>query len=61
MLDEIAKGGDLTDFMSMLIRGGARQVGGRHGLEAAEEFRVVRFGGLEGLLERHGRRLEQSP
>ena len=61
MLDEIAAGGDLADFMSMLIRGGARQVGGRYGLEAAEEFRVVRFGGLEGLLERHRRRLEQKP
>ncbi len=58
MLDAIAAGGDLNDFMAMLVRGGARQVGERHGLGPAEEFRVVRFGGLEGLLERHGRRLE---
>jgi hypothetical protein len=41
----------------MLIRGGAREVGQRHDLDAAEEFRVVRFGGLEGLLGRLGRRL----
>ena len=57
MLDEVAEGGDLRPFMEMLIRGGARQVGQRHDLDAAEEFRVVRFGGLEGFLSRHGRRL----
>ena len=57
MLDEIAAGGDLGDFVAMIIRGGAQQVGERHGLGPAEEFRVVRFGGLEGLLERYGRRL----
>lgn len=57
MLDEIAAGGDLRTFIEMLLRGGARAVGQRHGLEAAEEFRVVRYGGLEGLLERYGKRL----
>ena len=57
MLDEVAEGGDLRPFMEILIRGGARQVGKRHDLDVAEEFRVVRFGGLEGFLARHGRRL----
>ncbi len=57
MLDEVAEGADLRPFMKMLIHGGARQVGQRHDLDAAEEFRVVRFGGLEGFLSRHGRRL----
>lgn len=57
MLDEIAAGGDLAPLMGLLLRGGARQVGQAHGLEAAEEFRVVRFGGLEGLLSRYGTRL----
>ena len=57
LLDDVAAGGDLRPFVEMLIRGGARQVGQRHDLDAAEEFRVVRFGGLEGLLTRHGRRL----
>jgi LmbE family N-acetylglucosaminyl deacetylase len=57
MLDEIAGGGDLRPFVELLIRGAAGQVGRRHGLEAAEEFRVVRFGGLESLLGRYGRRL----
>ena len=57
MLDEIAAGGDLAPLMGLLLRGGARQVGQACGLEAAEEFRVVRFGGLEGLLSRYGTRL----
>lgn len=30
-----------------MIVAGARATGARHGLAAAEEFRVVRFGGLE--------------
>jgi hypothetical protein len=41
----------------MLLRGGAMATGAPHGLEAAEVFRVVRFGGLESLLNRYGRRL----
>ncbi len=57
MLDDIAAGADLDGFMAMLVRGGARQVGERYGLTAAEEFRVVRFGGLEALLTQYGRRL----
>ena len=57
ILDEVDAGGDLRPFAEMLIRGGARRVGQRHDMDAAEEFRVVRFGGLEGFLGRHGRRL----
>ena len=57
MLDDIADGGDLAPLVEMLVRGGASQVGQRHGLALAEEFRVVRFGGMETLLGRHGRRL----
>jgi len=56
MLDQIAEGGDLEPFMDRLLRGGARAAGRKYGLEAAEEFRVVRFGGLESLLEQFGRR-----
>ena len=61
MLDDIAGGGDLAPFMDMLLRGGAKAVGRRHDLNAAEEFRVVRFGGLESLLERFGRRRTRGP
>jgi hypothetical protein len=44
---ERAQNGDLRPFMEPLLRGGAQVTGRRHGLPAAEEFRVVRFGGLE--------------
>jgi LmbE family N-acetylglucosaminyl deacetylase len=44
---ERAWAGDLRALMEPLLRGGARATGRRHGLAAAEEFRVVRFGGLE--------------
>jgi LmbE family N-acetylglucosaminyl deacetylase len=57
MLDEIDAGGDLREVMAMLLRGGAKATGAPHGLEAAEVFRVVRFGGLESLLNLYGRRL----
>ncbi len=54
LLDDAFESGDLDDLIEMLIRGGATSTGERHGLEAAEEFRVVRFGGLESLLLRFG-------
>ena len=44
---EQAAGGDLRPLVRRLIESGARATGRRHGLELAEEFRVVRFGGLE--------------
>ena len=56
MLDHIAQGGELEPFIDMFLRGAAKAVGRKYGLEAAEEFRVVRFGGLESLLQRFGRR-----
>lgn len=54
-LDDAATG-DLRPLIGDLIRAGARRTGARHGLVAAEEFRMVRFGGLEALLETMGRR-----
>jgi LmbE family N-acetylglucosaminyl deacetylase len=56
MLDDIAAGGPLRPFVEMYLRSGAQRVGQAHGLAAGEEFRVVRFGGMTGLLERFGRR-----
>jgi LmbE family N-acetylglucosaminyl deacetylase len=55
LLDGIVAGGDLRPFADMLVRRRSAVVGARHGLAAAEEFRVVRFGGWQELLERHGR------
>ncbi|HEY6597809.1 MAG TPA: PIG-L family deacetylase [Pseudomonadales bacterium] len=44
---EHARLGDLRAFVTRLLTAGARATGKRHGFAAAEEFRVVRFGGLE--------------
>jgi LmbE family N-acetylglucosaminyl deacetylase len=56
VLDEIAAGGPLAPLWEPLLTASAGRVGDRHGLGAAEEFRMVRFGGLEPLLDRFGRR-----
>jgi LmbE family N-acetylglucosaminyl deacetylase len=61
MLDDIAVGGDARTLMDTLLRADAREVGERHGMAAAEAFRVVRFGGLGALLERFGRRRPRWP
>jgi hypothetical protein len=47
---EDAQHGELHDLFERLIVGGARAAGSRHGLTLAEEFRVIRFGGLEHAL-----------
>lgn len=39
-----------TEYARRLVVGRAEAVGARHGLHAAEEFRVVRFGGLGPML-----------
>lgn len=46
-LEHIAAGGDLRPLLERLVRSGAQTTGARHGLPYAEEFRIVRFGGLE--------------
>jgi hypothetical protein len=40
--------------MEPLVRGGATRTGALYGVAAAEEFRVVVYGGLEPLLHRLG-------
>ena len=44
---EAAARGALRPLLEPMLTAGARATGARHGLIAAEEFRVVRFGGLE--------------
>jgi LmbE family N-acetylglucosaminyl deacetylase len=48
---------DLDPLLAQLVRAGSAQVGARHGLGAAEEFRVVRFGGMQALLDSLGTRI----
>lgn len=54
LLDTVLETGDVRPLMEPLVRAGSRRTGERHGLDAAEEFRIVRFGGLEAWLERFG-------
>jgi LmbE family N-acetylglucosaminyl deacetylase len=57
LADAVLDGADVRTLMEPLLRAGAARTGARHGVAAAEEFRVVRFNGLEGLLEHFGERL----
>lgn len=55
-IDEALATGNVEPLMRRLLIAAATSVGDRHGLGAAEEFRVVRFGGLQPLLDAMGRR-----
>lgn len=59
LLDEVTGDADAdpTDLVDPLLRSRAAATGARHDLAAAEEFRVVRFGGMEDLLELFGERI----
>ncbi len=46
--------GSVHEVLSSFVRAATERTGSEHGLEAAEEFRVVTFGGMRALLERHG-------
>ena len=59
LLDD-AQHGDLRPLVEMMLRSGAESTGQRHGLAMAEEFRVVRYGGMSELLEVIGERLDES-
>ncbi len=53
--DAVASG-DVRPMMEALVRAGSANTGAAHGLPAAEEFRVVRFGGMSASLEHLGAR-----
>ncbi|KAI9009291.1 putative deacetylase LmbE-like domain-containing protein [Hyaloraphidium curvatum] len=55
LLDEAMKDDEKLDaLVGMLFRAGSERTGAKYELPAAEEFRVVRFGGLQGLLDMFG-------
>jgi hypothetical protein len=54
LLEEVLQSGNVQPLMEPLLRAGASRTGALHGLEAAEEFRVTRFGGLGVWLDRFG-------
>ncbi|MDH3294733.1 MAG: PIG-L family deacetylase [Acidimicrobiia bacterium] len=51
---ENARAGALRPVLEPFVAEGARRVGRRHGLDMAEEFRVVRLGGLAEWFADHG-------
>jgi LmbE family N-acetylglucosaminyl deacetylase len=55
--DDVVASGDPRPLMEPLLRAGAARTGAEYGVDAAEEFRVVTFGGLEPVLERWGQRM----
>ena len=55
-VDDALAVGSVDDLLPRLLRSSAERLGATHGIGAAEEFRVVTFGGMEGLLEAWGRR-----
>jgi LmbE family N-acetylglucosaminyl deacetylase len=56
MINDALYSGSIDDVLPRLLRAATERVGAAHGLAAAEEFRVVRFGGLTELLEAVGTR-----
>jgi LmbE family N-acetylglucosaminyl deacetylase len=56
-VDEALEAGDVTEVLSLMLRAGGERLGQRYGVGAAEEFRVVVFGGMEGLLDALGERV----
>jgi LmbE family N-acetylglucosaminyl deacetylase len=55
-IDEALAAGRVDELLPRLLRSGAERLGATHGVGAAEEFRVVTFGGMEGLLAALGAR-----
>ncbi len=56
-IDDALTSGDVEATLAMLLRAGSEGVGATYGVGAAEEFRVVTFGGMQKLLDRFGERI----
>lgn len=55
-LDDALDAGDVTEVLPLMLRAGSERLGERYGVGAAEEFRVIIFGGMHGLLDTLGER-----
>jgi LmbE family N-acetylglucosaminyl deacetylase len=51
LAEDALRSGDPSRMIDLFIRRGSQGTGARYALEAAEEFRIIRFGGLSALLE----------
>ena len=55
-IDEALAAGRIDDLLPRLLRSASERVGADHGVAFAEEFRIVTFGGMQGLLDALGTR-----
>lgn len=55
-VDDALDTGHVVEVLSLMLRTGGERLGETYGIGAAEEFRVVTFGGLHGLLDLLGER-----
>lgn len=55
-IDEALAAGRVDELMPRLLRSSSERLGSTHGVGAAEEFRVVTFGDMHGLLDALGSR-----
>jgi len=56
-VEEALERADPSEVVRTLVTAGARRTGARHGVDAAEAWRVVRFGGMGEMLTAVGTRL----
>ena len=56
-VDDALAAGDVAEVLPLMLRAGSEGLGAKYGVGAAEEFRVVTFGGLHALLEAFGERI----
>ena len=55
-VDDALDAGSIEELLPLLLRSASDGLGAKYGLGAAEEFRVVTFGGMQGLLDAFGQR-----
>jgi LmbE family N-acetylglucosaminyl deacetylase len=56
IIEDALAAGSIDEVLPMMLRSASERLGAEHGIGAAEEFRVVTFGGMQGLLDRFGER-----
>ncbi len=56
LVDDALATGDVSQVLPLLLRAGSERLGAIYGVGAAEEFRVVTFGGMQSLLDALGER-----
>ena len=56
-VDDALAAGDVSPVLTSMLRAGSEGLGAKYGVGAAEEFRVVTFGGMQRLLDSLGERV----